>query len=61
MEHAEYTTLYTSYLTVDEVAETLRISAPTVRAMCEQGRFKGAIKCGAQWRIPVRFADDREP
>lgn len=46
-----------SYLTVEEVAEYLRVSPRTVRYWCRSGRFAHAQKFGSaspqgHWRIP---------
>ncbi len=40
-------------LTSDEVAEILRVSPQSVRAMCRDGRLQGT-KIGKQWRIERR-------
>lgn len=43
------------YSTFD-VAEKLGISAQTVRRMCEQEKFPGAIRTdGGHWRIPQQL------
>ena len=34
------------YLTIDEVAATLRVSVPTVRWLRQEGRFAPAIRVG---------------
>lgn len=34
------------YLTIDEVATTLRVSVPTVRWLRQEGRFAPAIRVG---------------
>lgn len=39
-------------LTTGKVAELLRVTPTTVRAMCERGEFKGAVRIGDWWRIP---------
>lgn len=35
-----------AYLTIEEVAESLRVSVPTVRWLRQEGRFAPAIKVG---------------
>lgn len=35
-----------AYLTIDEVAESLRVSVPTVRWLRQEGRFAPAIRVG---------------
>ena len=39
-------------LTVEDVAERLRVDEATVRRMAERGEFEGAFKVGRLWRIP---------
>lgn len=64
MEHADFTTGITEYYTPAEAAAELRLSAPTVRRMCERGDIQ-ARRCGVQWRIVHPFVwredDEREP
>ena len=39
------------FLTVDEVAELLRVSARTVQRLLKEGKLPG-VRVGRQWRIP---------
>ena len=39
------------FLTVPEIAEQLRVSAVTVRALLRSGLLAG-VRVGSQWRIP---------
>jgi excisionase family DNA binding protein len=40
-------------LTPDQAAEALQLSYFTVIRMCQSGEL-AAIKCGREWRIPMR-------
>jgi excisionase family DNA binding protein len=44
-------------LTIDEVAERLRVSVPTVRWLCQEGRFTPAIKVGRRLMWDIRDVD----
>lgn len=39
------------WMTPEEIASALKISASTVRRLCESGQLE-AVKAGVQWRIP---------
>ena len=39
------------FLTVDEVAELLRVSSRTVQRLLAEGKLPG-VRIGRQWRIP---------
>jgi hypothetical protein len=51
------------YVSVEAVAENLRISGQRVRQLCVAGRFAGAFKHpdnrSGQWLIPRDYADPR--
>ena len=40
-----------TFMTIEEVAELLRISSRSVYNMAQTGELPGAIKIGNQWRI----------
>lgn len=40
------------YMTAEEYAELMRVSAFTVRKLCRDNKVAGAVKVGQQWRIP---------
>lgn len=41
-------------MTADELSRHWRVSADTVRAICEEGKLPGAYRVRKQWRIPKR-------
>lgn len=48
------------YLTVEQVAEELRVHRETVRRWLREGRFRGAVQPGGRhWRIPRSALDSR--
>lgn len=47
------------YLTVEELAETLKISLSTAYTLVRSGRVR-YIRVGAQYRIPVSALDELE-
>ncbi len=56
----------TVYLTIDEVAQALRVSVPTVRWLRQEGRFAPAIRVGRrllwdQAAIDAWMESNREP
>ena len=48
----------TELLTIEEVAERLRVSVETVRWLRQQGRFASAIKVGRRLMWDARDVDD---
>jgi excisionase family DNA binding protein len=44
--HTERTIIMKAYLTIEEVARSLRVSVPTVRWLRQKGRFAPGIKIG---------------
>lgn len=40
-------------LTVEEVAQRLRVHKRTVRRLCKEGAFRDAVQVGSLWRIPA--------
>src|SRR5688572_22106536 len=48
------------YLTVSEVAHTLRVSADTVRRWLRAGKLQG-LKFGQVYRVPASALSDRYP
>jgi excisionase family DNA binding protein len=44
-------------LTIEEVAERLRVSVPTVRWLRQEGRFTPAIKVGRRLMWDIRDVD----
>ena len=46
-----------NYLTVEEVAETLRITRRAVQAMCRNGRI-GSTNAGKRYLIPQESLDE---
>jgi excisionase family DNA binding protein len=47
----------TELLTIEEVAERLRVSVPTVRWLRQEGRFTPAIKVGRRLMWDARDVD----
>ena len=41
------------YLTINEIAEKWDVTPRRVRAMCLNGKIKGAAKLGREWAIPI--------
>lgn len=48
------TTEITGYVTVNEIAELLRVSRSTLYALIQRGKFLAGIKIGHSRRWPVR-------
>ena len=48
------TTEITGYVTVNEIAELLRVSRSTLYALIQHGKFPAGIKIGHSRRWPVR-------
>lgn len=48
------TTEITGYVTVNEIAELLRVSRSTLYALIQRGEFPAGIKLGHSRRWPVR-------
>lgn len=48
------------WLSVTEAAAKLGISGEYLRALCRQGRVKGAHRIGRAWLIPAGFAYQRQ-
>lgn len=44
------------FISAEEFASRLNITARSVRRRCCQGSIPGAIKAGKLWRIPVKKA-----
>ena len=40
-----------TFLTIEEAAELLRISARSAYTLAREGRLAGAVKVGNQWRV----------
>jgi excisionase family DNA binding protein len=56
------------YMTIEEVAQSLRVTVPTVRWLRQEGRFAPAIKVGGECcgmrrlsRIGLRRTEKRRP
>jgi excisionase family DNA binding protein len=47
------TQLFGRLVTVEEAAESLRISKETIRRWLREGSIPGAMKVGRQWRIDL--------
>ncbi len=45
--------LFGNLVTVEEAAESLRISKETLRRWLREGSIPGALKVGRQWRIDL--------
>jgi len=45
--------LFGNLVTVEEAAESLRISQETLRRWLREGSIPGALKVGRQWRIDL--------
>ena len=45
--------LFGKLVTVEEAAESLRVSKETVRRWLREGSVPGAMKVGRQWRIDL--------
>lgn len=43
----------TNYLNVEQVCEETGMSVGLVRALCREGSYRGAIKRGGRWNIPL--------
>jgi hypothetical protein len=50
----EYTTMdITKYITVEQAAAQLNVSAVYVRKRCQRGHIPGAVKKSAAWLLPI--------
>jgi len=43
----------TKYITVDQAAAQLNVSAVYVRKRCQRGHIPGAVKLSAAWLLPI--------
>ena len=42
------------YLTIRQTADLFNVTERTLTRLCKQGKIKGAILIGGQWRIDVK-------